>query len=65
MMVEPSKTQGPSRGPQKGLIEKILSLCIKPKRLAIICKATGFTNRTKFRNNYIIKLIWLFGNDDT
>lgn len=50
-------SQGPSQGPSAGPVEKILSLCREPEKLAVICEAMGFANRTKFRENYIAPLI--------
>ena len=50
-------SQGPSEGPSQGLLEEILNLCREPEKLVVICGAIGFTNRTKFRENYIVPLI--------
>ena len=54
-------SEGPSEEPSQALsqgpVEKILNLCRKPEKLAVMCEAMGFTNRTKFRENYIAPLI--------
>ena len=50
-------SQGPSQALSQGPVEKILNLCRKPEKLAVMCEAMGFTNRTKFRENYIAPLI--------
>lgn len=57
--------QGASEGPSQALsdalsqgpVEKILNLCREPEKLSVMCEAMGFTNRTKFRENYIAPLI--------
>jgi predicted HTH transcriptional regulator len=57
--LEPSEapSEAPSQGLSQGLLEEILNLCREPEKLVVICGAIGFTNRTKFRANYIVPLI--------
>ena len=52
-----TEAQGPSQGPSQELLDKILHLCREPQKLAVICKSMGFSNRTKFRYNYIVPLL--------
>ncbi|MCQ2380587.1 MAG: hypothetical protein MJ025_06685, partial [Victivallaceae bacterium] len=49
--------QGPSQGPSQGLGRNILDMCREPKKITTLCETFGFSNRTKFRERYVVPLL--------